>query len=383
MAKRTVRIFILVSLLLTSLTTYAHANETAPQATSPPQAFEAQLEASGANGLAGALPQDARESLAQLGVEGMDFYAVLAASPRDILQLLFDFLGGGIGKVLGSGALAMGAVVLLALLLSLLPEDEKTRHTLEVTGSMMALLLLLPGLAELMRGAVAVVRAGSDFSLLLIPVLAGVITAAGNPMLALSYHSLAFAAAQGLAQLADGVVVPCTGVVLGLSLVDTAAKDAHLSALAELIKKAVIGVFALLAGLFSALLGIKSLIANTADAMVLRGVKVVAGSVPVVGGALSEAAGAILGSVALVKGTIGGFALLAALVLYAPILAELLLWSVMLKLLAAMGELFGQSNAAAVFKNVAYAVAILTACVVFNAALLLVSTGLVISIRNQ
>jgi stage III sporulation protein AE len=346
-------------------------------------AFEAQLEASGAGALEGALPEETREQLRRLGVQGIDLYGLMDASPRDILTLLFDMLQGSLGKVLRSGAMALGVVLLLSFAFAAMPEEEKTRHSLAVAGSMLALLLLLPGLAELMKAAAAVVKTGSGFSLLLIPILAGIITAQGNPALALSYHSITFAAAQGLSQLADGVIIPCTGVVLGLSLVDGAAKDANLSAVAGGIKKAVIGTFAVLAGLFSALLSIKSLIANTADAMVVRGVKIFTGSVPLVGGALSEACGVILSSVSLVKGAVGGFALLAALVLYAPILIELLLWSCLLKLLAAAGELFGQSNVAGVFKSAAYAVAILTACVVFNAALLLISTGLVITMKGS
>ena len=352
----------------------------AEEAFSEPAAFRSQLEASGANTLVDALPEDARDTLHALGVDGIDLYSLLGASPRDIIALLFNMLQGGLGKVLRAGAMAFAVVLLLSFAFAAMPEDEKIRHSIEVTGSMLALILLLPGLAELMRAAGAVVHTGSNFSLLLIPILAGVITAAGSPALALSYHSIAFAAAQGLSQLADGVIIPCTGVVLGLSLVDGAAKDARLSAVANTIKKAVIGAFALLAGLFSALLSIKSLIANTADALVVRGVKVVAGSIPLVGGALSESVGAILSSVTLVKGAVGGFALLAALALYAPALVELLLWSVMLKLLAAASELFQQSKAAEVFKSAAYAVAILGACVVFNAALLLISTGLVITV---
>ena len=346
----------------------------------PDAAFQSQLEASGANSLVDALPDDARQTLEALGVEGIDLYSLLGASPRDILALLFGMLQGGLGKAVRAGAMAMGVVLLLSFAFAAMPEDEKIRHAIEVTGSMLALILLLPGLAELMRAAAAAVTAGSNFSLLLIPILAGIITAAGNPALALSYHSIALAAAQGLSQLAGSVIIPCTGVVLGLSLVDGAAKDARLSAVAGTIKKAVIGAFAVLAGLFSALLSIKSLIANTADALVVRGVKVVAGSVPLVGGALSEACGAILSSVSLVKGAVGGFALLAGLALYAPVLVELLLWSVMLKLLAAASELFQQNKTAEVFKSAAYAVAILSACVVFNAALLLISTGLVITV---
>ena len=347
-----------------------------------PPGFEAQLEASGAEELQQALPEETRDILHELGIDGIDLYALLRASPRDIIGVLFGMLQGGLGKVLKSGIMALSVLLMLSFSFAVLPEDEKTRHTLEVAGSMLALLLLLPGLAELMRGAAAVVKTGSNFSLLLIPILAGVITAAGNPALALSYHTLTFAAAQGLSQLADGVVVPCTGIVLGLSFVDGAAKDAKLSAVAGTIKKTVIGAFAILAGLFSALLSIKSLIANTADALVVKGVKVVAGSIPLVGGALSEACGAILSSVSLVKGAIGGFALIAALVMYAPILIELLLWSVMLKLLGAAGELFSLDKTAGVFKSAAYAVAILGACVVFSAALLLISTGLVLTIRN-
>jgi len=368
----------LITILLFAIPAAAQENE----AIQEPAAFKSQLEASGAQGLVEALPEDAREALRALGVEGIDLYSLLGASPRDIIALLFGMLQGGVGKVVRSGGMALGVVLLLSYAAAAMPEDEKIRHSLEVTGSMLALIFLLPGLAALMRAAGAVVHTGSNFALLLIPVLAGVITASGKPALALSYHSIAFAAAQGLSQLADGVIIPCTGVVLGLGLVDGAAKDARLSAVAGAVKKAVIGAFALLAGLFSALLSIKSLIANTADALVIRGMKVVAGSVPLVGGALSEACGAILSSVSLVKGAVGGFALLAALALYAPVLIELLLWSVLLKLLAAASELFQQGKAAEVFKSAACAVAILSACVVFNAALLLISTGLVITVGN-
>jgi hypothetical protein len=369
--------------LLLLLATPASAQAPAAPEPAIPPAFEGQLEASGAQSLAGALPEETLASLHQLGIDHIDLYSLLRASPRDILALLFGLFTGALPKLLRSGALALCVVVVLAFGFSAMPEDEKTRHSLEVTGSMLALLLLLPGLSELMRGAAAVIQAGSKFGLLLIPILAGIITAAGNPALALSYHTLTLAAAQGLAQLSDGVVVPCTGIVLGLSLVDAASKDSQLSSLANVIKKAVIGTFAVLAGLFSALLSIKSLIANTADALVVKGVKIAAGSVPLVGGALSEACGAILGSVSLVKGAVGGFALVAALVLYAPVLTELLLWSVQLKALAAASELFSQQRAAGVFKSAAAAVAILSACVIFNAALLLVSTGLVLTIKNS
>jgi len=380
MTKRIVSFLFITFILLFSITFTAHAED---DGLAIPPGFAAQLEASGADQLRQALPEETRDILHELGIDGIDLYALLRASPRDIIGVLFGMLQGGLGKTLKSGIMALSVLLMLSFAFAALGgEDEKNRHTLEVAGSMLALLLLLPGLAELMRGAAAVVKTGSNFSLLLIPILAGVITAAGNPALALSYHTLTFAAAQGLSQLADGVVVPCTGVVLGLSLVDGAAKDANLSAVAGAIKKTVIGAFAVLAGLFSALLSIRSLIANTADALVVKGVKVVTGSIPLVGGALSEACGAILSSVALVKGAVGSFALIAALVMYAPILIELLLWSAMLKLLAAAGELFSLDKTAGVFKSAAYAVAILSACVVFNAALLMISTGLVITIRN-
>jgi len=345
-----------------------------------PASFEEQLEASGAQELAESLPEETRESLAQLGIDDVDMYSLLRASPRDILVLLFDMLNGALPNILRSGAMVLCIVMLLSFGFSAMPDDEKTRHALEVAGSMLALILLLPGLSALMKGAAAVIQTGNAFGLLLIPILAGVITAAGNPSMALGYHTFTLLAARGLSQLTDSVVIPCTGIILGLSLVDAAAKDSNLSKLAGVIKKTVIGTFTVLAGIFSALLSVKSLIANSADALVVRGVKIAAGSVPVVGGALSEACSAILGSVSLVKGAVGGFALIAALVLYAPILIELLLWSVQLKLLAAASELFAQEKAAGMFKSAAYAVAVLSACVIFNAALLLISTGLVITI---
>ena len=371
--------FTFIIIIATAFAPRAFAYE--PELILPP-GFDTQLEAVGADSLLDALPSETRDALHELGIDGIDLYSLLRASPRDIINQLLNMLQGGIGRVIRSGAAALGVVLLLSFAFSIMPGDEKTRRTLEVTGSMLALILMLPGLAELMRAAAAVIEVGANFSLMLIPILAGILTASGRPMLAVSYHGLTFAAAQGLSQLARGVVVPTTGIVLGLSLVDGAAQDTRLSALANAIKKTVIGTFAVLASLFTALLSIKSVITNTADALVIRGVRVLASSVPVVGGAISEATSAILSSVNLVKGAVGGFALIAALLLYAPTLVELLLWSVMLKLLAGAAELFGQSKSSGVFKSAAYAVAILAACVIFNAALLLISTGLVITMRG-
>ena len=380
--RRTRKIFLAVAFVVIIAAVLAPcAAAYAPEIALAP-GFESQLEAVGADGLVQALPPETRDALRELGLDGIDLYSLLRASPRDIIHQFFNMLQGGLGSVVSSGVLALGVVLLTSFAFSIMPDDEKTRRALEVTGSMLALILLLPGLAELMRAAAAVVEAGANFSLMLIPILAGILTASGRPAMAVSYHGLTFAAAQGLSQLASGVIIPVTGVVLGLSLVDGAAQDARLSAVANAIKKAVIGTFAVLASLFTALLSIKSVITNTADAMVIRGVRVVAGSIPLVGGAISEATGAILSSVNLVKGAVGGFALIAALMLYAPVLIELLLWSVMLKLLSGAAELFGQSKAAGVFKSTAYAVAILSACVVFNAALLLISTGIVITMRG-
>ena len=372
---------ILVALLLIAIFAVS-AQAYTPEASDAPSMFDSQLQASGAGELANTLPPETRDLLDELGLGNMDLHGLLHVSPRDIINQLLGMLQGSFVRTLRSGALALGVIMLMSYAFSILPDDEKMRRTLEITGSMLALILLLPGLAELMRAATAVVQLGANFNLALIPVLAGLLTASGRPTAAVSYHGLAFMAAQGLSQLAQGVIIPTTGIVLGLSLVDAAAQDARLSAVAGAIKKTVIGTFAVLASLFTALLSIKSVITNTADAMVIRGVRVLASSIPVVGGAISEATGAILSSVSLVKSAVGGFALIAALLLYAPVLIELLLWSVMLKGLAGAAELFGQGRAGGVFKSAAHAVAILGACVVFNAALLVISTGIVLTMRN-
>ncbi|MCL2195264.1 MAG: hypothetical protein FWB76_04865, partial [Oscillospiraceae bacterium] len=135
--------------------------------------IDAQLDASGAGQLADTLPPETRDLLADLGLGDIDLYGLLNVSPRDIINQLLNMLQGSFMRVLRSGALAMGVIMLMAYAFSILPEDEKMRRTLEIVGSMLALILLLPGLAELMRAAAAVVQLGANFNLALIPVLAG------------------------------------------------------------------------------------------------------------------------------------------------------------------------------------------------------------------
>mgnify|MGYP002236260609 CR=1 FL=1 len=111
------------------------------------------------------------------------------------------------------------------------------------------------------------VETTSDFMLALIPVLAGIITAAGNPTLALTYGSFAMAAAQAAAQTAGNIIMPLCGAFSAFGVSASLSPELKLIKLADMIKKLTIGVLSFVAAAFSAVLGLKSLLAGSADTL--------------------------------------------------------------------------------------------------------------------
>ena len=218
--------------------------------------------------------------------------------------------------------------------------------------------------------------------LALIPVLAGIITAAGNPTLALTYGSFAMAAVQAAAQTAGNIIMPLCGAFSAFGVSASLSPELKLIKLADMIKKLTIGVLSFIAAAFSAVLGLKSLLAGSADTLASKGIKLVLSSaVPIVGGALSDAYSSIIGSVSLLKSTVGVFGVIAVVMIDLPVVLQLTARIILLKLLGVLSSSMGDDTTGEVLDTLSSALTVINAAVIFTAALFIISTGIVISVK--
>ena len=344
--------------------------------------YDEQLQASGADRLAQSLPEETRALLRELGIDTVDFGALLNASPRALLDLLLSLLRGKAAEPLRAALKMAGILLLLAVAQSLAPQDGKLNGTVRFIGGALLIVSIVSPLAAVLNAAAAALRLSADFMLLLIPALTAVVAAAGNPLLALNSRTLAFSAAQTIAQLADGFLLPLTGLSLAAGIAGTLAPEYKLHSLSQTLHKTAVWALSCAAALFSGFLGLRGVLANAADSMTVRGIKLAMKSaVPIVGGALSEAYASIAGSLSLLKNAIGIFGILALALLNLPVLAELTLWIAALKAASLAAQLLALEGLDELLDGFARSLVLLAVLVLLAALLLMVSTGLVISIR--
>lgn len=335
-------------------------------------------ESSGADRLGDTLPDDIKDSLDSAGIDIADWQSLLSPSPKKLVSMLGDMARGSFSKPIKDMALI---AVLVGLIKGTAAAENFSEPLNTVIGCAVAITVFASSAGVISQG-VSAVKATSDFMLALIPVLAGIITAAGNPTLALTYGSFAMAAAQAAAQTAGNVIMPLCGAFSAFGVSASLSPELKLTKLAEMIKKLAIGVLSFAAAAFSAVLGLKSLLAGSADTLTSKGIKLALSSaVPIVGGALSDAYSSIIGSVALLKSTVGVFGVIAVVLMDLPVILQLTARILLLKLLGVLSSSMGDDASCEVLETLSSALTVINAAIIFTAALFIISTGIVISVK--
>ena len=346
--------------------------------------FEKQLEASGAKDLFSVLTRDELELLEKLGLDEINFESVFSPSLRSVIDLFVQIIRNEYKLPFEALAVAAMCVVALAAVSQVLPDGIRTTKTLGLTAAVITALSVVIPLSSCITRAVSAISLSSGFVTALIPVLAAILTAGGKPALALSYNSLSFAAAQVVSSLGNQVIRPVIQVVMSLSVISSVSQSADITKIVEFAKKTAIFIMSLSATVFVTMLSLKGMLAASADTVAVRGIRFLIGNmIPFVGGAVSDAYQSIVGTLSLVKNTVGVFALAAVALINLPVIAECVIWVLSLNMLALLGDVFSQNCLSSLFRAVSSAVVLLCVTVVLEMLVFLLSVGLVLVIGGS
>lgn len=367
------RVIFVVIILLSLLSIGATAGDTTEEI----------INSSGGEEIYSTLPSETKELLEEIGIDGIDFDSIFSVSPKSVWRLAKKLLTGGIEAPTKSFIKLLAVIILLSICECFMPEGGQIKTISDIVGALFCTVSIISPLTTAISSAVSSITVSGSVMLLLIPALAAVITASGNPTLAVSFRSIAFVAAQIISSVSKNFIMPLVGAVLSLDITGAIMPSFKLGSITQLIKKTLTAVLSFSATLFISFLGLKGALANAADTVASRGIKLaISSAVPVVGGALSEAYSGIMGSIILARSTLGIFGIAVISVINLPSSVQLLFWIFTLRLGAAVGELFGQNETAELLKSVASAVTLLNVVLLFNAALFIISTALVLLIKQ-
>lgn len=341
------------------------------------------LEASGAKELSEYLGEDAKEYLEKLGCEDIELESILALSSDSVFELISDLVKNGIKAPLKGFMTASGAVLLVNICSGFFPDDEKSKIVLNlICGSILVIGIFVPA-SDGLKAAASVAEACAVFEKALIPVLAGVVTACGNPTVALTYKGAAFAAAEFVSAFAKNFAMPLVGVSGALGITGAMMPTLRLSAISEMIRKTMVTVLSLAASLFTGFLALKNILSASADGLITKGVKLASGTfIPVIGGALGEAYSSVLGSLGLMKNTIGIYAVLAFFAICLPAVINLALWVISMRLACIMSDLLDCRICSEILRNIAFVFSMMNSLILLCMAVFVISTGLIITVKT-
>ncbi|MBP5209233.1 MAG: hypothetical protein J6125_00075 [Clostridia bacterium] len=138
------------------------------------------------------------------------------------------------------------------------------------------------------------------------------------------------------------VLLPLCRACLGLALVSALTDAPRVSEAAGGLKRLCLSVLGALCAVFSASVAFQTAVASAADTAALRGARYALGQmIPTVGPTVSGALSTLAGSLSVIRGAVGGAAVIALLSLTLPQAVRLLLLSVSLSAAGGVSSLFG------------------------------------------
>lgn len=328
------------------------------------------------------VPDEVREILEENGIDKIDYDSIFNISPKKLWETLKELATGQTQPPLKSLVRLLSVIIILAVCGCFVTDDDKMKTVTQTAGALLCVISIISPLADAVSSAVAAITLSEKFNLALIPALAAVVSISGNPTLALSFQSVAFAAAQIIAAASKNYLVPVVGTVLSLDITGCVMPSFKLGSLTGIIKKTIVAILSFVATVFVSFLGIKGGLANAADTVASRGIKLAISSiVPVVGGALSEVFSGVVGSLVLVKSALGIFGIIVITLINLPFCIQLVFWIFSLRFAAAVGEMLNQDGVAELLKAVASTITLLNVVLVFNAVLFIIAIALILMIK--
>ncbi|MBO5410119.1 MAG: hypothetical protein J6A60_02545 [Clostridia bacterium] len=341
------------------------------------------LEESGASGLEDYIDEETEEYLEKLGCDISDFGSILAVSLDSVVNLILEILRSGWSEPFKGLLTAVSTVILYGIGSSFTAGNSKSEAAVALVCSAGLITGIFSIAANSIRAGASVVKTAAAFEKALIPVLAVLLTASGNPTAAISVQGAAFAGAQAVEMIAAETAMPLSVMSGLLGMLGAVLPSMKLSVVSDLIRKVMTVTLSACAGLFSGFLAIKSVLASAADSMGFRGIRFAANTlVPVVGGAISEAFASVSAAAGLIKNTVAVYAVAVFCFMCIPVIINFSLWILSMKIAGCIAQLIGASQCGEIINHTGFIFSMMNAVVLLSAAVFIISAGLVVAINS-
>lgn len=343
--------------------------------------YKAQFEAADMGSLFFGLPQETRERLSKAGVEFEADREPQTLDTAGLLSQAAEMLVSGSKTPLCGFTVCFGIIILCSMTEGFgIGASEKKLSSVQNTAAAMCICaaVIVPLCSTIQRVS-EVLSGASGFMLLYVPIMAGLLSAAGSQLGAASYYTSMIVAGNAVSLAASRFIVPLMNVFLALSVTSSVSPKLRLDSLCETVYKTAKWAITLVMSVFITVLSLNSMITSSMSSVAKRALKFTVSSfAPVVGSVLGEALSAFNGSLELLRSGAGVFIIIASAFIILPVLFECIVWQFALFVLSSAADISGISRLGNVFRTVSKAAAMLTALLLCTLTVFIISTVIVL-----
>ena len=334
------------------------------------------------NELRDAIDHETLDILEEIGVGDFDFENIYNISLNNISAFFAKTLKDKVTDCFSNFFELLSVVMLTGILSALLKKDSQ-ENFINIFSVIILTLLTVNTISETLSAVVSALQLSGKFMLSYVPVYTLIISLSGNPASALTYNTLIIAFAEFISYVITSGITDLLGIFLSLSVSFSLNININVSKLISALNKLFTIIIGLLSSLFSGFLSLKSILSASIDSLSVKGIRFLLGSlIPVVGSSISDAYSSLLGSINIIKGSVAVIGILVVMIINTPIIFETLTYYISFNILTYLADSLSAKRAGDILRCFSCGMRILMLVCVFEMFILIISTGVLLSIKN-
>lgn len=325
------------------------------------------------------IDSETKEYLEELGVDSESGEGIADVSLKSVFKFLFSLVTDKTKRISGILVIVTAVIIINSIFSSFIGENTSARTAINYISVLCIVTAIIVPLKELIVNTGAVIKTAAIFTDSYIPVLGAIIAASGNIKLAFTYNSFAIALSSFITEIADNFFIPVVNMLFAFNILTSFTFESYKHKIIKSVKRLIIIILSLISTIYTGLLTTQSILAVSSDSLTVRGIRFFSGTfIPVVGAGVSESVASVMSSLSVMKNTVGVIVIAIILLIFLPIIIELLIWYFALQFCSIAADLFGNNDISEMIEELSSVISLINIILFYITFVLIISTGIII-----
>lgn len=341
---------------------------------------------SGADELFDKLPDDAKKSFNEAGIDVSDLKSLANLNIKNIFYKLAINFKQSLANPIKILARVLAVLILCSLIygFNLSFKKASMQKVLSTCATLFVAILIVTPVIKCINFMSSAISGTSKFMLSYVPIQVGLIAASGQSLSAYSFNLIMLSVLGAISQISSLFLVPILNAFLAIGVSSSISPNLKLKNISEIFASIAKWSLGIITTVFAGIASIENIVSSSADNLNNKAAKFAISSfVPIVGKTLSESFSTFQSCVKLLKSGVGAFAIIGVMVIFLPAILQCIVWIFCTKIGKMFSDILGFENISTLFEAITKVIVVLFSLAISCIVIFLFSTFLTLTIGGS